>query len=129
MQDCIKRVKLAFERWFKGDKNGKRSGKPRFKGIGRSLGARSLASFADAGSHRYRSFTFPQVKQNCLTGKWIVLPKIGQFKLIQHRPLPEGFAIKTVTITRKANGYYITLSLEDRSIPNFTPNIKPNLEQ
>ncbi|MGK7925043.1 MAG: RNA-guided endonuclease InsQ/TnpB family protein [Spirulina sp.] len=111
LQDCIKRVKLTFERWFKGDKNGKRAGKPRFKGIG-----------------RYRSFTFPQVKQNCLIGKWISLPKIGRFKLIQHRPLPEGFAIKTVTITRKANGYYITLSLEDKSIPNFTPNIKPNLE-
>ena len=111
LQDCIKRVKLAFQRWFKGDKNGKRSGKPRFKGIG-----------------RYRSFTFPQVKQDCWEGKWIILPKIGKLKLIQHRPLPEGFAIKTVTITRKADGYYVTLSLEDKSIPDFTPNIKPSLE-
>ena len=111
LQDCIKRVKLAFERWFKGDKNGKRSGKPRFKGIG-----------------RYRSFTFPQVKQDCLEGKWMNLPKIGKVKIIQHRSLPEGFTIKTVTITRKADGYYVTLSLEDKSISDFTPNIKPSLE-
>ena len=128
LQDCIKRVKLAFERWFsgatprrrktqgnahqeKGDKNGKRSGKPRFKGIG-----------------RYRSFTFPQVKQDCLEGKWINLPKIGKIKLIQHRSIPERLAIKTVTITRKADGYYVTLSLEDKSIPDFTPHITPSLE-
>ncbi|MGK7925994.1 MAG: RNA-guided endonuclease InsQ/TnpB family protein [Spirulina sp.] len=111
LQDCIKRVKLAFGRWFKGDKNGKRSGKPRFKVIG-----------------RYRSFTFPQVKQDCLKGKWINFPKIGKIKLIQHRPLPEGFTIKTVTITRKADGYYVTLSLEDKSIPKLTPNIETSLE-
>ncbi|NEP80597.1 MAG: hypothetical protein F6K39_21950 [Okeania sp. SIO3B3] len=35
LQDCIKRVKLAFDRWFKGDKNRHKLGKPRFNGIGR----------------------------------------------------------------------------------------------
>ena len=35
LQDCIKRVKLAFDRWFKADKNGHKLGKPRFNGIGR----------------------------------------------------------------------------------------------
>ena len=35
LQDVIKRVKITFDRWLKGDSNGKRSGKPRFKGIGR----------------------------------------------------------------------------------------------
>ena len=43
LQDCIGRVKKTFDRWLKGDCNGKRSGKPRLKGAG-----------------RYRSFTFPQ---------------------------------------------------------------------
>jgi putative transposase len=32
LQDCIKRVDKTFERWLQGDANGKRSGKPRFKG-------------------------------------------------------------------------------------------------
>ncbi|NEP81641.1 MAG: hypothetical protein F6K39_27875 [Okeania sp. SIO3B3] len=35
LQDCIKRVKFAFDRWFKADKSGHKLGKPRFKGIGR----------------------------------------------------------------------------------------------
>ncbi|NEP45512.1 MAG: IS200/IS605 family element transposase accessory protein TnpB [Okeania sp. SIO2H7] len=111
LQDCIKRVKLAFDRWFKTDKNGKRLGKPRFKGKG-----------------RYHSFTYPQIKQDCIEGKRINLPKIGKAKLIQHRPLPEGFQIKTVTISRKADGYYVTLSLEDKSVPSFNSDVKPTTE-
>ncbi|NEO55411.1 MAG: transposase [Okeania sp. SIO3B5] len=110
-QDCIKRVKLAFDRWFKANKNGHKLGKPRFKGKG-----------------RYRSFTYPQIKQNCIKENHINLPKIGKVKLIQHRPIPEGFIIKTVTISRKADGYYVTLSLEDKSVPTFNSDVKPTAE-
>ncbi len=111
LQDCIKRVKLAFDRWLKTDKNRQRCGKPRFKGRG-----------------RYRSFTYPQIKQDCIEGNKINLPKIGKVKLIQHRPLPDGFQIKTVTITRKADGYYVTLSLEDKSVPTFNSDVEPTLK-
>jgi putative transposase len=45
------------------------------------------------------------MKQDCIQGKFIHLPKIGAVKLIQHRPLPEGFIIKTATLTRKADGW------------------------
>ncbi|NES66329.1 MAG: IS200/IS605 family element transposase accessory protein TnpB, partial [Okeania sp. SIO2D1] len=55
-------------------------------------------------------------------------PKIGKVKLIQHRPIPEGFTIKTVTISRKADGYYVTLSLEDKSVPALTFNVEPTLK-
>jgi putative transposase len=110
LQDCIARVKKTFDRWLKGDCNGKKSGKPRFKGMG-----------------RYRSFTFPQMKHDCIQGKFINLPKIGLVKLIQHRRLPNGFKIKTATITRKVDGWYVTLSLEDSSVPVFTPDAA-NLE-
>jgi putative transposase len=105
LQDCVERVKKTFDRWLKGDCNGKKSGKPRFKGIG-----------------RYRSFTFPQMKQDCIQGNLIKLPKIGLVKLIQHRPLPDGFKIKTATITRKVDGWYVVLSLEDPSVPALTPD-------
>ncbi|WP_293078113.1 transposase, partial [Okeania sp. SIO3B5] len=111
LQDCIKRVKLAFDRWFKADKSGHKLGKPRFKKIS-----------------RYRSFTYPQIKQDCIEGRKINLPKIGKVKLIQHRPIPEGFIIKTVTISRKADGYYITLSLEDKSVPALTNKVEPTLK-
>ncbi len=105
LQDCIQRVERAFNRWLKGDCNGKRLGKPRFKGVG-----------------RYRSFTFPQIKKDCIQGKFIHLPKIGAVRLIQHRLLPDGFVIKTATVTRKADGWYVTLSLQDASVPEFTPD-------
>lgn len=105
LQNCIERVKKTFERWLKGDSNGKRSGKPRFKGKG-----------------RYRSFTFPQIKQDCIDGKCITLPKIGAVKLILYRLLPNGFKLKTATITRKADGWYVSLSLEDQSVPKLTPD-------
>jgi putative transposase len=110
LQNCIERVKKTFDRWLKGDGNGKKSGKPRFKGMG-----------------RYRSFTFPQVKQDCIQGRFINLPKIGRVKLIQHRPLPDGFIIKTVTITRKVDGWYVVLSLEDISVPVLSPDT-PRME-
>ncbi|MBL1176821.1 RNA-guided endonuclease InsQ/TnpB family protein [Pantanalinema sp. GBBB05] len=106
LQDCVKRVEKTYDRWIKGDSNGNRSGKPRFKGKG-----------------RYRSFTFSQIKnQNCINGKFIKLPKIGNVKLILHRPLPDGFKIKTATITRKIDGWYLNLSLEDASVPIITPD-------
>jgi putative transposase len=110
LQDCVERVKKTFDRWLKGDRNGKKSGKPRFKGNG-----------------RYRSFTFPQMKQGCIHGKFIKLPSIGKVKLIQHRPLPDGFRIKTATLTRKVDGWYVVLSLEDASVPVLTPDA-PEIE-
>ncbi len=74
------------------------------------------------GIGRYRSFTYPQMKQDCIQGKFIHLPQIGAVKLIQHRPLPDGFMIKTATITRKADGWYVTLSLQDSSVPATPEN-------
>ena len=109
LQDCVKRVKTTFDRWLKGDSNGKRSGKPRFKGKG-----------------RYRSFCFPQMKQDCIQGNTIKLPTIGKIKLILHRPLPDGFKIKTATITCKADGYYVTLTIEDATVPEINPDINPS---
>ncbi len=115
LQDVVKRVEKTFDRWLKGDVNGKRSGKPRFKGQG-----------------RYRSITIPDpVKPKHINKQFIQLPKIGKLKMILHRLIPVseaypkdlGFKIKTVTITKKVGGYYITLSLQDSSIPELTPDM------
>ena len=109
LQDSVKRVNLAFDRFLKGDVKGHRSGKPRFK-----------------GRNRYRTFSYPRIKQDCIQGNKIVLPKIGAVKLRLHRSLPPGFIIKTASVTKKADGFYITLSLEDKSVPNFVSEIIPN---
>lgn len=111
LQNCVKRVDLAFDRFVNPDNTGKIFGKPRFKGKG-----------------RYRSFTFTQMNQSCIKGNKIKLPKIGEVKFIYHRPIPDGFTIKTATVSVKADGWYIALSLEDKSIPVFTPQETPNEE-
>jgi putative transposase len=100
LQDCVKRVKLAFDRYIKGDCNSNRSGKPRFK-----------------SKNRYRTFTFPQVKQDSLVDNTINLPKLGTLQFIKSRDIPVGFKLKTVSITKKADGYYVNFSVEDVSIP------------
>jgi putative transposase len=106
LQDCVARVKKTFDRFIKGDSSGIRSGRPRFK-----------------PSSRYRSFTYPQMKADCVQDKFITLPKIGKVKLILHRPIPDGFVIKTCTVIHKADGWYVTLSLQDDTVPTLSPGI------
>jgi putative transposase len=137
LQEVPKKVELAFDRWLKGDVNGKKSGRPRFKGKG-----------------QYKTFTYSQFKsqtlirmiaspllpkgeagakgEDSLTLRYhfvnnrITLSKIGDIKVIVHRPLPEGFEIKTVSVTKKADGYYVTLSLDDKTVPTIKPDFNPD---
>lgn len=111
LQDVCKRVDKAFERYIKGDKNGKRSGSPRFK-----------------NESRYRTLVFDGAKNEWLkfctiNGRWLYLklPKIGLVKLRTHRPLPSGFNLKQVSITKKSDGWYVCLILDDPSVPELTP--------
>nr|WP_228043805.1 transposase [Dolichospermum sp. LEGE 00246] len=109
LQEVSKKVELAFDRWLKGDSNGKKSGRPRFKGAG-----------------QYKTFTFPQFKQHHFVNNKITLSKIGDIKVIVHRQIPDGFDIKTVSVTKKADGYYVTLSLDDKTVPVVKPDFNAN---
>ena len=100
LQDCVKRVKLAFDRFITGDSKGNRSGRPRFK-----------------NKSRYRTFTFPSIPDKNLVGSKIKLPKLGVLKFIKSRDITPGFKLKTVSITRKADGYSVNFSVEDKSVP------------
>jgi len=106
LQDCVARVKKSFDRYLSQDKSGKRSGKPRFKGRG-----------------RYHSFTYTQMKQDCIQNNRITLPKIGQVKIILHRPIPDGFKIKTAQVVKNADGYYLILTLQNNSVPTISPDV------
>lgn len=101
------RLKKAMDRYILGDSNGKRSGRPRFK------------TEAD-----YRSFKFPQVKQNWIDPENAVLslPFIGGVPIRLHRPLPDGFTLKTVQVIKKADGWYVNLCIEDPTVPEFKPD-------
>ncbi|MEH2280996.1 MAG: transposase [Nostoc sp.] len=109
LQEVPKKVEIAFDRWIKGDANGKHSGKPRFK-----------------GACQYKTFTYPQFKKEHFSNDKITLSKIGTVKVIVHRPIPDGFGIKTVSVTKKADGYYVTLSLEDKTVPAIKPDFDVN---
>ncbi len=100
LQDCVKRVKLAFDRFISGDSKGNRSGRPRFK-----------------NKARYRTFTFPSLLDKNLVGSTVKLPKLGILKFRKSRDIEPGFKLKTVSITKKADGYYINLSVEDKTVP------------
>ncbi len=105
LQEVPKRVELAFDRWLAGDVNAKKSGRPRFKGKG-----------------QYKTFTYPQFKRHHFTDRKITLSKIGNVKVIVHRQIPDGFDIKTVSVTKKSDGYYVTLSLDDTTVPTIKPD-------
>jgi putative transposase len=87
-QDVVLRLRKAFDAFFRRLKSGEDPGYPRFRGKG-----------------RYTSLTYPQWENGVsLSGndKHLILSKIGNIKIISHRPL-EGTP-KTVTITRTATG-------------------------
>jgi putative transposase len=108
LQDIVKRVKVTFDRFLSGDSNRKRSGRPRFK-----------------SRERYRTFTYPQMKDGCLQSNLINLPMFGKVKVVLHRPIPDGLKIKTASVTKKADGYYLTLSLEDATVPTIKLDFNP----
>ena len=108
LQDCVKRVKLAFERFLAGDSKGNRSGRPRLK-----------------NRARYRTLTYPSIPDKNLMGSKIKLPKLGVLKFRNSKNIEPGFKLKTASITRKADGYYLSLSVEDKSVPELELNTVP----
>ncbi|BAZ18070.1 transposase [Calothrix sp. NIES-4071] len=117
LQDICKRVDEAFARYILGDCNGKRSGKPRFK---------TEASFRTMTFASANDDWIKLVRKNWL---YLRLPKLGVVKVRMHRPLPLGFKLKQVGVTKKVDGWYMQMCLEDTSVPEFNPDsITPTWE-
>jgi len=111
LQDVSKRVDMAFERLIVGDSNGNKSGKPRFK---------SEASF--------RTITFATANPSWIKlarKNWFYLrlPNLGIIKVRMHRPIPDGFVIKQVSVTKKADGWFVQLILEDVTVPSISADV------
>lgn len=111
LQDCVTRVKLAFDRFIKGDSKGNRSGRPRFK-----------------GKNRYRSFTYTQIDISDIKDNRINLRFIGWVKLVLHRPILDGFKAKTAIVTKKSDGWYVTITLVDENVPEISIDIIPSVD-
>ena len=101
LQDVVGRVETAFSNFTKPDKNGNRAGRPKFKGL-----------------HYYKSFSYPQLRNKHVGDGQVHLPAIGEVKTVMHRPIPDGFSVKKGTVKLEADGWYISLSIEDKTIPN-----------
>lgn len=95
LQQNLKRLNEAFKKFFN-----EGFGYPKFK-------RRS----------RFRSFSYPP-GQVQLNNNAIYLPSIGWCKFFKSREIPVGFQVKTVTVRRKADGWYVSLRLEDKTVPN-----------
>jgi putative transposase len=93
IQNALKRVAFAFDGFFRRVKEGQKPGYPRFR-----------------SAFRYDSFTYPQSGFS-LKGKKLHLSKIGKVKLNLSRPI-EG-EIKTCTIKREADGWYVIFAVEE----------------
>lgn len=95
LQNVNLRVDLAFQAFFRRIKAGETPGYPRFR-----------------SANRYDSFCYPQYKNGVkLSGSQLQLSKIGNVKLVLHRPL-EGTP-KTVTIKKSSTGkWYAAFSCE-----------------
>ena len=91
LQNVAVKVDLAFKAFFRRVKAKEKPGYPRFK-----------------GEDRYDSFTFPQTGFEIINDT-IKLSKIGSIKIKLHHPV-EG-TIKTCTIRRRANKWYVCFSV------------------
>lgn len=107
LQDVSKRVDKAFERFIIGDSSGNKSGRPRFK----SVASFKTITFADG-----KAIKISLVRKNWL---YLRLPKLGVVKVRMHRAIPEGFINKQVSVTKKADGWFIEVILEDPTVPEF----------
>jgi putative transposase len=94
LQNVAVRIDLAFKASFRRCKVGEKPGYPRFR-----------------GRERYDSFTFPQSGFSITHDDRVTLSKIGNVKMVYHRPIKGK--VKTCTIRRSSTGkWYVSFSVE-----------------
>lgn len=95
LQQMLRQIDNAFQRFFKGQ------GKyPRIKRRG-----------------KFRSFSYPPGDVR-FQGNKVRLPGIGWMRFFQSRQFPDGFDVRSVTVRRKADGWYMSVRLQDDTVPS-----------
>ncbi len=97
LQQNLRKLDTAFQNFFDG------KGYPKFK-----------------TRQRFKSFSYPpnQIK---LKDDKIYLPSIGWMRFFKSREIPNGFSVRTITVRQKADGWYVSIQIEDKSIPSPEP--------
>lgn len=96
LQQALRHLDTAFNRFFQG-----KSGFPKFK-------SRS----------NFNSFEF-KPKTVKVNGNHIIFPTLGDMRFFRSRDIPKSWEIRTVTVTREADGWYASLLLRDDSVPDL----------
>jgi putative transposase len=94
LQQNVKRLDIAYKNFFDG------RGFPKFK-----------------NRSNFTSFTYQmgiKVQKNK-----IYLPKLGWMRFHNSRSIPDGFTIKAATIRKRQDGWYISIRIEDKSVPDY----------
>jgi putative transposase len=92
LQDVLARLDTAYQAFFERIKRGEKPGFPRFQ-----------------GRNRWHSFTYKEFGNGArLDTGYLVLSKIGRIAVHWSRPI-EG-TVKTVTVSREADGWYVCFS-------------------
>lgn len=94
LQQMLRRVDEAFQRFFNGC-----GGYPKTKRRG-----------------KFRSFSYPPGDVR-FQGNRVRLPGIGWMVFFRSRPFPDGWNVRSVTVRRKSDGWYISVLLQDNTVP------------
>ena len=103
LQDVLARLDKAYQAFFRRIQRSEKVRFPRFK-----------------GRNRFHSFTFKEYGNGTrLDNGFLVLSKIGRIAVRWSRPI-EG-TIKTVTISKEADGWYVAISCADVPVHPLPP--------
>ncbi len=102
LQQNVKRLDIAYKNFFV------RAACP--KGMGRG--------FPKFKNHsNFTSFTYAMGVK--VDGSKIYLPKLGWMRFYNSRSIPNGFTIKAATIRKRQDGWYVSIRIEDKTVPNY----------
>jgi putative transposase len=95
LQQNVKRLDTAYKNFFEG------RGFPKFK-----------------NRSNFTSFTYAMGVK--IKGNKIYLPKLGWMRFYNSRPIPDGFTIKACAVRKRQNGWYISMRIEDKTVPEYS---------
>ncbi|MBE8990196.1 RNA-guided endonuclease InsQ/TnpB family protein [Nostoc sp. LEGE 12450] len=102
LQQNVKRLDTAYKNFFVrvASPSGEGRGFPKFK-----------------NRSNFTSFTYQMGVK--IQGSKIYLPKLGWMRFFNSRSIPIGFTIKAATIRKRQDGWYVSIRIEDKSIPDY----------
>jgi putative transposase len=94
LQQNVKRLDTAYKNFFED------RGFPKFK-----------------NRSTFSSFTYTMGIK--IQGNKIYLPKIGWMRFFYSRSIPSGFTIKAATVRKRQDGWYVSIRIEDKTVPDY----------